>query len=79
MTSVAMAFHHGSGVLGARTKAQATAQHGPRSRSASPALVIGDEGLNDLRRGQGLGLGLVFGLGLWGVVGSATWLLLLLA
>ena len=65
MTSVAMAFHHGSGVLGARAKAQATTQH-----------VIGDEGLDDLRRGQGLGLGLVLGLGLWGVVGSLTWLFL---
>ena len=76
MTSVAMAFHHGSGELGARTTARATAQHGPICRSASPALVIGDEGLDDLRRGQGLGLGLVLGLGLWGVVGSLTWLFL---
>jgi hypothetical protein len=74
MTSVAMAFQHGSGALGARTEVQATAEHGSRFRSVARALIVRGEDLDGLPRG--LGLGLLLGLGLWSMAGSVAWLLL---
>jgi hypothetical protein len=77
MTSVAMASHRSSGTPGARAKAQVTPRPGPAgSRSAGPSPVLDGEDLDDLRAARGIGLGLALGLGSWGVVGSAAWLLL---
>ena len=77
MTSVAVASYHGSRASGARAKARAVARLRPSSRPAGPCLVVDDEDrLDDRRTAQGIGLGLVLGLGSWIVVGLVAWPLL---
>jgi hypothetical protein len=77
MTSIAVASYPGSCASGARAKARGVARLRPSSRPAVPGLVVDDEDrLDDRRTAQGIGLGLVLGLGSWIVVGLVAWPLL---